>query len=427
MATNTISPSPQKPRIVEAGFGRFFFAAKSVVYFSPVVRSIADIGRCYQVNDPTSDNTSDVLATDGGEISVDGAGNITELFKFRYGILIFAENGVWYLSGPDGIFSATSYSLSKISDRGCIFPDSVVLAESSVLYFSEEGIIQISENEFNVLVDQDLTQNTIRTHYIDFYSGVDVAGGYKPNTKEVWWWQKSAQSDQPPMRDAGVSTARGLVLDLNAGAFYPQQTDNFETIASPVRKNSDFYHITWRTSETNTNEVTVTYRLKDNISETFSDGSVPPYTAYMETGYETLGKFANNKSTVDASFFFHRTETQILDYDWDTGVYTYDKPSGCYLQMKWDYDNTRYGNKWVGYTPLSPATVIRYYEIYDPNVRGFIPPTLPCDFDDGYNIVSKRMKLRGSGKAVKFRFESKDNEDMQMLGYSVTYSVRSRQ
>lgn len=427
MATQSISPAPQKPSVVESGFGRFFYAANSVIYFSPLVRSIADIGRCYQVNDPTSDQISDVLATDGGELNIDEAGGIVKLLKFRYGILIFAENGVWYLSGPDGIFSATSFSLSKVSSMGCLYPDSVVLAESAVFYFSEEGIIRLSENEFNVITDEDITLTTIRSHYIEFFNGVDVVGNFKPTTKEVWWWQKQLQSDQPPMRVGGTSTPRGLVLDLKVGGFYPQQVDSFKKISKAVTKNSEYYHVDWSTSQTDVSEVTITPNLRDNTDPSFSDGTNPPYIAYLETGPETLGKYANGKSVMEASFFFNRTETQITDYNWDTGVYTYDKPSGCFLQLRWDFDDSNSGNRWVGSTPLWPiGPSFRELQIYNPNVRGFIPDTIPSDFSDGYSTVSQRQRLRGSGRAVKFRFESEDSKDMQMLGYAVAYSVKGR-
>lgn len=432
MTVSAISPRPQNINTVEAAFGRFFFAGDSVVYFSPTLSSANDVGRFYQINDPTSDQISDLLDTDGGVIPVDGASGIKELIKFRRGLLIFADNGVWYLSGPDGVFTANGFSLDKVTDRGCTFKDSIVLAESVVFYFSEEGIIQLAENEFNVIKDTDLTLTTIRGHYLEFYEGVDVAGGYKPLTKEVWWWQKTRQNDQPPMRPNGLPTSRGLVFDLKSQAFYPQQTDSFDDFSKPVRVNADFYFTRWErrvnSVEPSFERVQIEYRLQDVTSDTFSDGAFPPYTAYMETGNETLSKPVNSKAVLEANFIFQRTETQITDYDWVTGDYTYDNPSGCLLQLKWDYDNTADGNKWIGSTPLSPnLSDNRQIQIYNPNVRGYIPEEIPSPINDGNAVIRRRQRLRGNGDAVRFRFESEDNKDMQMLGYTVAYTMKGRQ
>ena len=58
--------------------------------------------------------------------------------------------------------------------------------------------------------------------------------------------------------------------------------------------------------------------------------------------------------------------------------------------------------------------------------RGFIPDAFPWAFDTGESVIKKRTNIRGRGDAVQFRFEAQAEKDLQMLGYSVNYSMRGK-
>ena len=85
--------------------GRAFFAGLGTrVYFSRILPDIRAIGDLYQVNDPTSEEFSDLLDTDGGWIDIPEAAGINKLHVFGSSLLVFARNGVWRISGVDDVF-----------------------------------------------------------------------------------------------------------------------------------------------------------------------------------------------------------------------------------------------------------------------------------------------------------------------------------
>lgn len=127
MPVNNPIPPFRNPEAVGSGFGRFFYGVDNTIYFSQVLVTNKEAGKCYQDNDPTSDSISDLLATDGGVIPLDGAIKIRAFQQFRLGILIFCDNGLWYVYGPDGGFSVTGFNISKISERGIDSPRSIVV------------------------------------------------------------------------------------------------------------------------------------------------------------------------------------------------------------------------------------------------------------------------------------------------------------
>ena len=93
----------------------------SYILFSQVVKEASQICLCYQAADPTSNEDSDLVDTDGGFIKIDGAYGIKALVAADTSLFVFAENGVWRIVGnSEGNFSATGYSISKVNDKGCL-------------------------------------------------------------------------------------------------------------------------------------------------------------------------------------------------------------------------------------------------------------------------------------------------------------------
>ena len=88
MAVNSPTQEFKNPVACAGAFGRLFYAGDSRVYFSQVLKTAKEAGRCYQNNDPISEDIPDVLDTDGGEIPLDDTLGITAIRPFRSGILI---------------------------------------------------------------------------------------------------------------------------------------------------------------------------------------------------------------------------------------------------------------------------------------------------------------------------------------------------
>lgn len=395
----------KNPVAVEAAFGRLFWAVDSRVYFSRVLKTSKDAGVCYQTNDPVSEDIPDLLDTDGGDFFLDSAINITKIKSFRSGVLVFADNGVWYIYNPDGGFKATAFNVTKVSERGIDSERSVVEAEGGVFYFSASGIVQIIAAEFDNLISEDITEMTIRGYYLDNFLGNSSQGVYDESNKRIIWWNTANNS-------------KGLIFDLSAKAFYPQENAGAWGVVSPIRIQNKVYYPSWRYT------TQLEYSLADTTDETFKDFDVDN-TAYMVSGWETLGKFANKKSITQAKVFFNKTETQITGFDPSANTYTFDKPSSCLFQARWDFDNSAAYSKWVGVTTNSGG-VGKKVQLYNPVQRGFIPDAYPYTFDTGEGVITKKYNVRGNGDAVQFLFEAQPEKDMQLLGYSVSYTMRGR-
>ena len=88
------------------------------IYFSQIITpgDNTEFGYCYEINDPTSETLFDLLPSDGGVINIQGSGSIYKLFPVVNGLLVFAANGIWFITGSQGIgFTATVYTVTKLS------------------------------------------------------------------------------------------------------------------------------------------------------------------------------------------------------------------------------------------------------------------------------------------------------------------------
>jgi len=105
-----------------------------------LIENTTDLGNCYQINDPTSEDISDLLDTDGGSIIIPDAVNIKYLYAFGSNLYIFADNGVWSINGVDNVFRATEYSIRLITSVGILTAESFVEAEGIPFWWSKYGI-----------------------------------------------------------------------------------------------------------------------------------------------------------------------------------------------------------------------------------------------------------------------------------------------
>ena len=407
MAVKSPETNYENPDCCTSAFGRIFYAGGSLIYFSQVLTTAKDAGRCYQNNDPTSEDIPDLLDTDGGVVTLEESVKIKALKQFKSGVLVFATNGVWYIYNPDGGFKATAFNVAKVSERGIENPRSIVEAEGSVYYFSNNGIMMIAASEFDVLQSQDITEQTIRGYFLKTHAGRGAQGVYDEPSKQIVWWNPDLES-------------KGLILDVELGAFFPQQQSADPwSIARPFKVANSVFYPAWRQDDENNR---ISYAISQPTSDTFEDFQFT-IDAYMVSGWETLGKFANRKRANMVKVYFRKTETKITGYD--NGEYVFDKPSGCLFQSRWDYDNSNAYNKWVGGTRnLSGGG--RRIQLYRPMQRGFIPDEFPYNFDTGESVVQKKISVRGSGDAVQFVFEAEPQKDMKILGYSVSFDMGAR-
>jgi len=198
-----------------------FYTWTENIYFSQIVVDQTQFPLCYQTNDPTSETLFDLLPTDGGVIQIQGCGSIYKLFPIQNGMLVFAANGIWFITGSQGIgFSANDYTVTKISQVRAISSTSFVNVLGLPFFWNEEGIYQVAPTQGGSLTVEPLTVGTIQTFFnnIPTTSLKYVRGDYDPINYQIQWLFKSQ-----PETDVTSRYQFDRILNYNTynKAFFP--------------------------------------------------------------------------------------------------------------------------------------------------------------------------------------------------------------
>ena len=422
-----VEATPTRPVSVAFFAGRVWYLSGSTVYFSQVLDNPNKAGMCYQEADPTSEDINELLPTDGGVVPIPEMSYGVKLVPLGDGIVIFAKNGIWYISGSDSGFSAMDLSVSKINPIGTDGAGSIVEAEGQIYWWSRVGIMAMAPKmgQFGpvdgVFDKVNITEQTIQSMYIEEIP-LDrkkyVKGMYDPGSNVIQWLY--SDDETLPLK----SYNRVLNLDLTLQAFYPWSVDtstgcriagifltpHLNRPDHPAIKPTFFKFILTRDLNNNGYE----FFFGNFDSPTFSDWSDDPetelpYMSFAETGYELAEDAMRKKMTPWIYTYFRRSEENLVDNG--AGDFDLDKPSSCFFQVKWDWANSEISNK------------------YSAKVQAYRHTRLPLfnednlAFDTGYPVVVTRHKVRGAGRAIQFRFECNEiGKDFDLLGWAGTLS-----
>lgn len=212
--------TPNRVTDVEYMCGKYFYLIGNSVLFSQTITdTLKNCGKCYQDADPTSEDISDILPTDGGIVKFQTMGDGISLKAFNRGIIVFGSNNVYGLISPvNNKFSATEYDIIELSKAGLIGQHSVVSVDTSVYYWSPLGIFQIGINSYSgsTLISQNISQGTIQTFYnnLPSYSKENCRGAFDYVNNRIYWFY--------PTNSENIYKLDGcLVYDLNYSSFYP--------------------------------------------------------------------------------------------------------------------------------------------------------------------------------------------------------------
>lgn len=421
----------------------------SYVLFSQLVNDPTDILACYQAADPTDKDNSDLVDTDGGFLRIQGAYNIVGMVNLGNTLLVFADNGVWSVSGGNSYgFTANNYKVAKLTSSGCISPGSIVTVENAVLYWSRDGIYNISQNQYGDYGASSMTAKTIQTYYNSIPESVSrySEGVYDSFEKQVkWLYYNGFGLDHPPTE---------LVMDVSLGAFYrheiqPNQDSSWgaETVGYPlvvkgiqtnpfsysyndesVVVNSDIVSVgiddvlvNTRTEIAGTKEVIylILLGVTGEYPMGYSFGSYKNVfhfdwsTLYSEqidaeskliTGYLSGGDYQRDKQIIYLTVHCLRTET---------GSGTLTNKSSCLTQTQWDWSNSSDSGRWT-----REFQAYRLFGPYYPSI-GSAKPNYPLTMD----VVETRNKVRGTGKVISVMFKSEPGMHLTLLGWSINLGV----
>lgn len=367
----------------------------SALYFSQIVEVDAQYGKCYQVADPTDENISDLIPTDGGVLRIPQMGQVYKLLPFSSSLLVFASNGIWEVGpGASGYFTATSYSVRKISGIQCVNATSIVDAEGTPVLWAKSGVFAIvQDTNTGFLTAQSLSAQKIDTLYATYNDTIRATSSadYDDKNKRIVWVYRDG------------ADAKALVFDIKFQAFTPWEfgsdVRDIFTVSDYVASNPSSLRFIVQYGGTPSHQVAQTSSISfEDYDEAFD--------SYLITGYDTATNPSKKKQAPLITVFMKRTEL----YGADNEV---TNESSVKLQSRWDWADNTIAGKW--------STAMQAYR----HVRAFIPAggSSGTELVDGAPLVITKNKQRGRGRALNLAFTTDPGKDAHILGWSTNFII----
>ena len=284
------------------------------IYFSQIIEKVEQFGRCFQVNDPTSENLFDLLPSDGGTIVIQGCGSIYKLFPVQNGLIVFAANGIWFVTGSQGIgFTANDYTVTKIANVQAISGKSFINVQGYPVFWNEEGIYTVIPGQQGGLQVTNLCLGTILSFYEDIplSSKKYARGDYDPINYIIQWVYKDEEETNINSR---YEYNRVLNFNTNNKSFYPWsiaqstghrvhdvkfiQGPGGSTSPSPVLKYSLSLEI----------GATHYFSFAEERDTIYLDWGSADYTSFFITGYKLHGQ-AQRRFEPTYIYMYSRADT----------------------------------------------------------------------------------------------------------------------
>jgi len=212
---------PRKPYVADlcAYAGRIFYLSGDTLLYSQVIaEDISKADQCFTEADPTSEEMSDVIETDGGLISLPEIGDGIKLAQYGQYLFIFGTRGNAYITGTaNNIFTATAYSAGTLGSVPTQAPQSFVNTEFGVFYWGTTGINVLGSNEQGLAV-QDISTDKILTWYGKLSNTQHkwCKGVYSSSKKKIYWFYPGDEENPRNLNKC-------LVYDIQRGSFAPQE------------------------------------------------------------------------------------------------------------------------------------------------------------------------------------------------------------
>jgi hypothetical protein len=404
---------------VAAYAGRFFYSIKetgktggdqntpklsSTIFFSQVVKGNSDITSCYAEADPTSEFIFDPIDTDGGFIVIPSVGEVLSLVPLGNSLFVFGTNGVWEIHGGEQAFSATNQNLTKTTSIGSIGYDSIVVAETNIMYWTDSGIYAIGIDSASYRGAAINTSNTtIQTLYLSIprVNRVVAKGIFDEVDRKVRWLYNNS-----PILD--LRYRKELVLDIDLGAFYTNEITPGGSTGDPgivgfVAAPQAVYLIG---RSTFIGDLFYSFGRYKNTS--FKDYNIYDAPATLVTGYLTGGTASTDKRIKSLVAHFNRTEQGFVT---EGGGIVFDNPSACLITTMWDWTDHIGAGRW-GVPYQAYRLSVPYY-----------PTGVSDPFNYGYTVITSKTGVRGKGGALSIKFQSVPEHDLHLLGWGLEIVV----
>lgn len=365
------------------------------IYFSQIAISPSQFGRCYQNNDPTDETLFNLLPTDGGVIQIQGSGSVYKLFPIQNGMLVFASNGIWFITGGSSVgFTASDYTITKISGVESISSTSFVSVNGLPMFWNEEGIYAVQSgaqdkrnNEQLGLEVIPITLGTILSFYntIPLQSKKYARGAYNPITYTLQWIYRSTNESDVTSRYQFDSF---LCFNTQNHAFYPYsitgtpQINGIAYVQGPGGSTSPdptFKYLCSASGQfTFAEERDTTY-----VDWKSFDSTGVNYDSFFITGYRLTGQ-ALMRFSPQYVFMYSRNLTN----------------TSYKIQAIWDYASSSNSGRYSS-VQLITNTISNYNKFY------------------------RKHRLRGHGVSMQIKVMSVDGHPFDIMGWAVLNDVDS--
>lgn len=418
----------QRPSVCAFFAGRVFYGGinyvgfNSNIYFTQIIERLDQYGNTYQVNDPTAEDLFDILPNDGGVISIPEAGTIIKMFTVPGGLCVFAANGLWFITGSTGLgFTANDYAVLKIADIATISDSSFVNINGFPAWWNAEGIYLLQGQQGGLPTVKSLTYDTFKT----FYDGIPVvskryAKGFYDKTDGVlrWIYKGDATTDL----NSTYEYDKVLNFSIRTNAFYP-----WSITPSDVKVHSIL------SSELVTRPVSINNVMANSLVDNVIDGSGNQVISFSDSGSDDqqIDKYlVSYFDGANYKFTFANVDDDRLK-DW----FSYDNlgqnfSSYFITGFKLPGQALRKAqNGWVQiYSRLDAEVQYQFQAIWDYAITGsgtgrWSTTQLITHDDLSYSNASRRLKVRGHGKALQFRVSSVADNNFDIIGWTSAQTI----
>lgn len=400
--------------------------------------------KCYQEADPTDPDVNDLVASDGGTLSITDTGTIYKFIELGRYILVIAEKGVWSLASSETSFVADNISIEKVSNYRALSRQAVKEFPFGVAVATADGLLLLSIDQFGRIEDQDVTSGTLRTKWNDVAAAIVASPKHgieydtTENTVIVYYNKNTSYAAGLASLNVNLSTGSFFEWDLDpcgfnsSGVTTVTGTDELTTAAFMVSHQSfptTVYAIgltassgTWDGTigttitdsttlarpiaayvmNTDYNLTEYSRSLEQPIDFALDPDEYLSYDSTMEIPFDTIGNAAVDKIA--------ETITVFLDNSGHVGTPTADTfhLPGTTMAWKWDFD--------ADYKTDNAIDVgrIKQYPVQ-------------TNYLNKSTLVDK-MKLRGRGKELTLKFDriSGNGTGFKLLGYIIDYTGADR-
>jgi len=386
--------APQKCNAMAFYAGRVFYGMSNKVIFSQIVESKNQYGKCYQANDPTNEEISDLLPSDGGVISIVEMGEVVHLFPSYNSLIAFATNGIWQISGSAGVsFRADDYTITRLSDQGTESSKSFVNIRGVPMWWGVQGIMTLQyDPQFGNFSVVPVTEETIDTFIQDIpINNRKYVKGTVDSTNRIASWLYSDSLSFDP--NAPVYN-KVLNMNMLTQAFYPWTVPSSEVFKvvginninpTVVNPESVFKYTVVSTLGAAPGTTNLFFAEATNPGyKDWSGAQEQDYQSYFITGYKLDG---------DAQ--------RDLQLNYVTVFMEVEANSNAFLQGVFDFATNGNSGRW--------STSQSCYDQAPSNA----------------NISMRKLKIRGRGKAIQLRFKSESGKPFNIIGWGIWESVNA--